>query len=94
MDIWAIAAAAAAAVSAGISGDAAVRAEKSCEYLQAAPLAHLPLHRSLRLSTTLAHTVKRVSYIKKCTAISHCSRHKMQAFVTFFCSPVSAEKDF
>lgn len=94
MDIWAIAAAAAAAVSAGISGDAAVRAEKSCEYLQAAPLAHLPLHRCLRLDTTLAHTVKRIFHIKKCTAISLCGRHKMQAFMTFFCSPVSTEKDF
>ncbi len=56
MDIWAIAAAAAAAVSAGISGDAAVRAEKSCEYLQAAPLAHLPLHRSLCLNTFSTHS--------------------------------------
>ena len=43
MEIWAIAAAAAAAVSAGINGAAAVRAEKSCEYRQAAPRAHLPL---------------------------------------------------
>ncbi len=60
-----MAAAAAAAVSAGIRGDAAVRAEKSCEYLQAAPLAHLPLHRSLSLNTNLACTVKHVSESKK-----------------------------
>jgi hypothetical protein len=65
MDIWAIAAAAAAAVSAGISGDAAVRAEKSCEYLQAAPLAHLPLHRRLSFTTILECTVRHVSDSKK-----------------------------
>lgn len=93
MDIWAIAAAAAAAVSAGISGDAAVRAEKSCEYLQAAPLAHLPLHRSLSLSTIVACKVKHVSESKNMNN-KPLQSHEMQAFVTFFCSSVSAEKDF
>jgi hypothetical protein len=93
MDIWAIAAAAAAAVSAGISGDAAVRAEKLCEYLQAAPLAHLPLHRSLSLSTIVACKVKHVSESKNMNN-KPLQSHEMQAFETFFCSSVSAEKDF
>ena len=39
-----MAAAAAAAVKAGINGGDAVSAEKSCEYRHAVPLAQRPLH--------------------------------------------------